>query len=158
MYPKRFIIAPHADDEIIGCYEVLIKPFEGETIVLFPNDLSMSQATKSAKLFNFQIGSTFDLGVYNSISSDLNIKFYFPDPIYELHPEHRKWGGYGEVLARMGWDVSFYVTNMNAPYIREVKNSSGKQEALNQCYPLKQTLWYSDYKYFLFEGQCKWIF
>jgi len=85
-------------------------------------------------------------------------KFYFPDPSYELHPNHRLTGFMGEQLARNGYDVTFYNTNMNAPYIHECKNSDGKLALLNTVYPDQKSLWEYDHKYFLFEGYSKWVF
>ncbi len=64
----------------------------------------------------------------------------------------------GEQLARNGFDVTFYNTLMNAPYIHECKNSDGKLALLNTVYPDQKSLWEYDHKYFLFEGYTKWIF
>ena len=84
--------------------------------------------------------------------------FYFPDPIYEKHPLHRRWGSVGEDLARRGMNVIFYNTNMNAPYIHEVINVSGKESLLNTIYPSQSDLWKYEKKYVLFEGYCQWHF
>ena len=52
--------------------------------------------------------------------------FYFPDPHFEFHPDHRKWGAYGEDLLRQGFkNVIFYNINMQAPYMHEVKDFKG---------------------------------
>ena len=49
---KRFIlIAPHADDEVIGCYEFLQKGLVVR--VLFPNDKIMTEAFCSSDHFRF---------------------------------------------------------------------------------------------------------
>ena len=82
----------------------------------------------------------------------------FPDPVYENHPLHRQYGMMGESMARQGLDVTFYTTQMNAPYIREVKDSAAKKSLLNTVYFGQSSLWEYDHKYFLFEGYCKWIF
>ena len=81
-----------------------------------------------------------------------------PDPVYELHPLHRQWGMVGETMARVGFDVIFYSTNMNAPYIHELAVADDKKELLNKVYPDQKSLWEYDHKYFLFEGYNKWIF
>jgi len=153
MNTQHIILAPHSDDEIIGCFEILEK-YKGRCHIFFPDRETYKQAEKASELLHYERHIFSDWNRYEHIAN----KFYFPDPIYELHPEHRKWGAFGEKLARNGFDVSFYVTNMLAPYIHEVKESTKKHNALNECYPMKQSLWHSDHKYFLFEGQCKWIF
>ena len=88
---------------------------------------------------------------------DMGTQFYFPDPTTELHPDHRKWGGIGEQLLRQGFDVTFYTTNMNAPYMREVGNPEAKKRLLDAVYPSQKSLWEYDHKYFLFEGGCRWV-
>jgi hypothetical protein len=47
---------------------------------------------------------------------------------------------------------------MNAPYIHEVNLPDDKKYLLDQVYPDQKDLWKYDYKYFLFEGYCKWVF
>jgi len=153
MNTNHIIVAPHADDEIIGCYEILEK-YKGRCHVFFPTQIGFSQSLYASQMLGYEAHRMEEWKDWEHIA----YKFYFPDHIYELHPEHRKWGAFGEELARNGFDVSFYVTNMLAPYIREVKDFKAKRNALNECYSMKQSLWEHDFKYFLFEGQCKWIF
>ena len=149
------IVSPHPDDEIIGCYEVLQKE---KPIIIYSGDTPQKRREEALKLkehtnikaqiFQMTIPTTF-----------LNPKviIYMPDPIYEIHPEHRKWGSLGESLVRNGINVIFYNTNMNAPYIHEVKEPDKKEELLNKVYPDQKSLWNTDHKYFLFEGYNKWI-
>lgn len=162
------IVAPHADDEIIGCYEVIQKAFLTEVSVhlLFPNEKHVNEQKfyeEKSCLFppqcSWVLGKeycNYYLESYSVIDSKDN-QLFFPDPVCEIHPEHRKYGHEGEKLLRQGANVYFYSVNMQAPYIREVKNPEGKKEMLNRIYPEKADLWKYDYKYFLFEGQCKWI-
>jgi len=154
---NTIIIAPHPDDEIIGCYEQLKEA--SQTIVIYSGDLDASRREEALKLKE-HIDIKFQLFLMSLPQTFLNIQntFYFPDPIYELHPAHRQWGTLGEQLARGGFDVVFYSTNMNAPYIHEVHHSDKKRDLLEKVYPNQKDLWKYDHKYFLFEGKCKWIF
>ena len=151
------IVAPHPDDEIIGCYEILTtvkKP-----IVIYSGDIDAGRREIvlnlkehidcKLQLFQMTIPQTF---------LDKNNTFYLPDPIYETHPKHREWGMLGESLARNGFNVIFYNTTMTAPYIHECKDPEKKEELLNKVYPDQKSLWEYDHKYFLFEGYNKWIF
>jgi len=147
------IIAPHADDEIIGCYELLTKKNKDIKTVLFPSQQAIDEASLSSQIMKFDRGHTDYLNTIVTNSDTL----VFPDPNYELHPEHRKWGQIGEQYARSGYKVIFYITNMLAPYIHEVEFSFVKKEILDRAYFEKQKLWLYDHKYFLFEGYTNWI-
>ncbi len=152
------IISPHPDDEIIGAHKYLTK-HNTRPIVIYSSDLNAKRKQSALKLkdhvdvklqlFQMSLPAPF---------MKLENKYLFPDPIYETHPVHRAWGIMGEQLARNGFDVVFYSTNMNAPYIHEVANPDQKRELLEKVYPDQKSLWEFDHKYFLFEGYTKWMF
>ncbi len=152
------IIAPHPDDEIIGAYEYLTQ--DGVVpIVIYSADLDAKRKESALKLkehvdVKLQL---FQMTVPQPFLNASNT-YLFPDPIYELHPSHRSWGSMGEQMARGGFDVIFYSTNMNAPYIHESPDPEAKKELLMKVYKDQSSLWEYDYKYFLFEGYNKWIF
>jgi len=153
------IVAPHPDDEIIGCFEQLKNP-ANNLVIIYSGDTDVDRREvvlnlkKEIPHLKIQL---FQQTVPQTFLSPLN-KFFFPDPIYEVHPKHREWGFMGEQLARNGFDVTFYNTNMNAPYIHEVKLPDDKKYLLNKVYPDQKSLWEYDHKYFLFEGYSKWVF
>jgi len=152
------IVAPHPDDEIIGCYSVL-KNSKQKPIIIYPEELDETRKEETLgikKVFNLK-AQLYTRQVPQTLMVKENI-FYFPDPIHETHPAHRIQGAIGETFARSGLNVMFYTTNMQAPYIHEVENPEEKKEALNECYPSQADLWKYDHKYFLFEGYCKWFF
>lgn len=156
-YQGSIIIAPHPDDEIIGCYDIVKN--EKPIIMYMGDDIDSERRKEALELRNHaNISMQFFL---NSIPNNYlreGITFYFPDPIFETHPKHRLWGSFGEQLSRNGIDVIFYTTNMTAPYIREMKNSKEKEELLNKVYPSQKSLWEWEKKYILFQGHTKWIF
>jgi len=153
------IIAPHPDDELIGCFEQIRNP-ANNVVVIYSGD---TDADRRETVLNLkkQIDhiklQLFQQTVPQTFLTPLN-RFFFPDPIYEVHPKHREWGILGENLARNGFDVTFYNTIMNAPYIHEVNKPDDKKYLLNKVYPDQKSLWEYDHKYFLFEGYNKWIF
>jgi hypothetical protein len=153
---EAVIVAPHPDDEIIGCWEILntrkcIIIYSGMTDAKRREEVSnlRSNTNVSVQLFLNTIPQTF----FNKGTT-----FYFPDPINEVHPLHRQAGAMGESMARSGEDVIFYSTLMNVPYIHEVKTPNEKEELLNRIYPSQKSLWEYEKKFILFEGRCKWIF
>lgn len=160
MFPEIddvIIVAPHADDEIIGCYEVLTK--KGKPIIIYSGDMEAARRETVLKLkehvdCKLQL---FQMTVPQTFLKKENL-FYIPDPYFEHHPKHREWGYIGETMARNGFHVIFYNTNMTAPYIHEVKEPDKKEDLLNKVYPDQSDLWKYEKKYVLFEGYCKWMF
>lgn len=152
---KHIIVAPHADDEIIGCFEILMTGKVWK--VLFPilNEPAIKEVKKCSDVFGFEINvfAPTDLYKWGGRAAERGGLIFLPDPIYELHPEHKTWGGMGRQL---GHNVVYYTTNMNAPYMHECNDPKGKKELLDLCYPDKSTLWRYDHKYWLFEGHTTW--
>jgi len=150
------IIAPHTDDEIIGCYDIIKNK---KPIIIYAGDIDNDRRKESLKLKeHIDIGMQLFLNSIPQHFLNKNNIFYFPDPIYETHPKHRLWGNIGEQIARSGMNVIFYSTNMTAPYIHEIQKPNEKEELLNKVYPSQKDLWKYEKKYILFEGYCKWIF
>lgn len=152
------IVAPHPDDELIGTYEVITKAEKPITIIYSRttetkrrDEVKKLREYADIKQYIFQ--ETVPLPLVNK--SNL---FYFPDPYFEIHPLHRYWGAIGESMARAGYDVIFYSTLMNCPYIHEVDEPERKEELLNKVYSSQSDLWRFEKKYVLFEGYCKWVF
>ena len=153
---ETVIVAPHPDDEIIGCYQVLVKE---NPIIIYDGDTDPERRDETKKLREHA-----DIKVQlfqKSIPPNFlnaQTKIFIPDPIYETHPLHRQWGHTGEELARRGLNVIFYTTNMSAPYIHETENMAAKESLLNTVYPSQADLWKYEKKYVLFEGYCQWYF
>jgi hypothetical protein len=156
---QHLIVAPHPDDEIIGCYEV-INNKENSVVIMYSGNTDANRRQEALKLRESReniIAQIYQNSIPSALLTEPNITFYFPDPINEIHPLHRAWGSVGEGLARDGKDVIFYTTLMNVPYIHEV-NDPTKEDLLNNVYPSQKTLWEYEKKFILFEGRCKWIF
>ena len=155
------IVTPHCDDEIIGAYSILSK--SKWSSVWYVEKVDKRREDAALKIFDVLDVSTlsFFRGNYNSLRKKIKkIKestYYFPDPYFETHPAHRAIGAIGEEFLRKGWDIVFYSTNMQAPYIHEVKNLKAKEMCLNHLYFSERSLWEFEKKYILFEGYNKWI-
>lgn len=152
------IIAPHADDEIIGCFEILRS---NKCAIVYTERMSPERQKEIMTLKNYldnPIMQFFLSQVPQSLMNPDNT-YYFPDPIYEFHPAHRKQGHLGEQMLRDGFNVIFYSIQMNAPYIHELKEGTmvEKMSLLDNVYPSQMSLWNNDAKYYLFEGRNKWI-
>ena len=154
---ELIIFAPHPDDEIIGCYEVLIDETVSPIILYSAtNDqIRVNEALKLRDITNVK-AQMFVKNIPGHLI-DITNKYYFPNPIYETHPAHREKGHIGEMFLRMGFDVTFYSTEMNYHAKYECKDSAGKLEMLNKIYPSQKSLWEHEHKYFLFSCYEKWV-
>lgn len=163
---RTLIIAPHPDDEIIGCLKVLAQHAASGAgslaLCVYYADYKAGDLgpERAAKEFKFKIvREIYDTGsaIYACGPPD---RIFAPDPYFETHPQHRYWGKFAEDILRSGRaaEVIFYSTNMRAPYIFEVLDSKAKRLALDTCYPEKSDLWRYDHRYFLFEGYCQWAY
>lgn len=157
------IVAPHGDDEIIGCHAILTHESNKENgirpIILYTEEPTPERQEEILKLKeHVDIKAQLFLKSIPQQYFNPETLFYFPDPIYEIHPAHRVQGAIGENIGRSGLNVIFYTTNMNAPYIHETRLAKEKRELLETVYPSQKELWAFDHKYFLFEGYVKWLF
>lgn len=153
------IVAPHADDELIGCFSVLCGEDTVKPIIIYTEEMNEKRQKEVLLLKEFIDikAQTFLKTIPPNMMVPGN-KFFFPDPINETHPTHRAQGMMGEGLARMGLDVTFYSTEMNVPWKREVVDPDKKEKLLNSIYKSQADLWRYEKKYILFEAYHKWIF
>ena len=152
------IVSPHGDDELIGNYSaIVIKKIN--PIIIYTSDMDEERKTEILQLPKFidVKAQLFCKEVPSNLLSPNSILF-FPDPINEIHPEHRRCGARGEEFARRGLNVIFYSTNMNVPWIREIEDFKKKRHLLEKVYPSQKSLWKTEFKYLLYEAHQKWIF
>lgn len=156
----KVIFAPHADDELIGCYEIIRTG--DPCMVIFTTKVSRERHNETYKLCNyFQNIVVRYKELQNGFEVDSSFEeFYFPDPFNELHPEHKLLGleGY-RAWKETNLNVIFYSTNMNVSYLHELSDETknSKEAALNSIYPSQSDLWKYEKKYVFFEGRVKYL-
>jgi hypothetical protein len=147
------VIAPHPDDEIIGCFTVLKNV---ESVFFLDGEERKEEAVSSSEAFNFK----FLFIKFEEINSFLKGKIFAPDPFTETHPLHKIVGMevFKEWMNKQNFELYFYTTNMNTFYTRELNQSrkDEKEKLLKQIYVSQRDLW-RDKKYFLFEGRIKMV-
>ena len=161
---NAIVLAPHPDDELIGCFHVLIKTV-AEVFILDveseSRELRMAEAEKLAGTLTYDIDFLSLEMLRRCLKSrPKDTIIYAPDPTFETHPDHKLMGSVGaEMLRNHKREVIFYSINMQAPYIYALPSdvATQKKNRLEEFYPSQKDLWVTDARYYLFEGYCKWL-
>jgi hypothetical protein len=144
---KYNIIAPHPDDEIIGCFQLLEKCFFNKIIYLPINDdLRETEVEKYCRIFGWDyeiLDDKYDLLKLNKDET------YFVPSLLDHHPDHKFVN-----IIMSDFKRGFYTTDMNTEFVKTLSKNEQemKKILLNTYYPSQKSLWENDYKYFLFEG------
>lgn len=146
----RAILAPHPDDEIIGCYRILKHKLIDTVFFLnCESEKRKQEAIKSSEYFHFTPVFNMEKVVKYFLNNKIDI-LYAPT-IKDYHPVHK----YANELARQSKARKkvFYTIEKNTAF--EVLNDleiRDKEFLLNDIYPSQSLLWKYDKKYILFEG------
>lgn len=139
---NTLIIAPHVDDETIGCWSVLNDTNRSITVAwlyeLTPQRRAEALSIHLVDVCKFgPILSEEFLGSFNEV--------YVPSR-RDWHADHK------EANARYRkWATHFYSVDMqNGEYLGD-EQSAQKRQALNTWFPSQASLWESNAKYYLFE-------
>jgi len=152
------IIAPHVDDEVIGCYDILNNPKNKCIIVYSDFDITAKRANEMLAVKNeFEnIMMFYRAREIPQMMLDGKHLLHFPDPHFETHPDHKLIGNKGMELFHKGLPIFFYSVNMEAPYIYKVKDPGDKQGKMNMLFQSQKEMWAYEAKYYLFEGHCQY--
>lgn len=139
---RNLIIAPHIDDELIGCFTVLVEE-GGKTDVLYLHDLTperMQEAYRSSSKLNFTILQDLpeNLSAYG--------KVYVPSRS-DWHLQHKQ-----TYIKYRNIATHFYSVDMVGGKPLPKEYQLRKKELLDELYPSQKVLWERDHKYFLFES------
>ena len=139
------ILAPHVDDEIIGCYTLLKNELIDKVIYFYDlDDVRKAEALKIAELFEHEVSFK---GYEEKI--DIHDTLYIPSK-FDYHPHHWKVYQYGRDLPnRNSWCYSVE-KNLHCDLL-SVRDSTYKLKALDSLIPTQRDLWRYNAKYILFE-------
>jgi len=150
---KWIVIAPHPDDEVIGCHTMLSARDVIEVWYVWWDTDRQKEALKCSDLFLFR--PVFLSGVEGLLERlktiDVSIVgLVLPSP-GDDHYQHKQ--AYYIVSACLPMvRIRVYSTGMKEWFVRKASDSTGKRCALDCCYPSQASLWKYDYRYFMFEG------
>jgi hypothetical protein len=139
------ILAPHIDDEVIGCYSKLSEV----TDVYYFYECTKErkkEAKRVAKLFGYRVhfNAKIDKINFNKVK-----RVYAPGS-YDLHKDHKTVNKkIKQIHLEHSFELFFYSIDMNRKPVYLKKDSSKKKKLLD-IFKSQNTL-FNDEKYFLFE-------
>lgn len=160
---ERYIIAaPHADDELIGCWSVFRKyqnlagrPHAPFITVLYFDPMEL-QPERKVEANNFACETGFQ-AYFNSTSEDFAKVVNKAERDYKWvnvlipartdhHPEHKAMNA-----SLRKYATDFYSVDMGSAKPLSTQDAAYKRQVLNRYYPSQIPLWERDHKYWLFE-------
>lgn len=149
----NILLAPHCDDELIGCHLSIKRGIIDLVVYVDPPVGRLKFADIAGKELGFSVGTVDfkDLHTFLERWNDLENHIIFVPDVADNHPRHKA----VNLMGRMsGCRLGYYSTDMNTGYTKELSNKDKKEkrEMLNRYYPDQKSLWENNWKYFLFEG------
>ena len=146
----NIIIAPHADDELIGCFTKIWANEIHEVIYVETTDEREVEAHKFCDYFNIR-GRFLHGDIWRLLDLPPRYTYYIPSP-EDGHPLHSL---VYYLMFHEYKNLVVYSTQMKDYFVREVNDPLHKKSLLDKYYPSQKSLWEFDHKYFLFEGYAK---
>lgn len=145
----NIIFAPHADDEVIGCFSLLYNN-EIDTVYYFYdlNEQRKAEAYKCSEVFNFT--PVFVTNVEKTKKEIENKDILYLPHRRDNHPSHKYINQLGK---QCKGKKKFYSVDMNVPFdVLSNKMKQKKSLSLYDIYPSQRELFNTSEKYYLFES------
>lgn len=149
------IVAPHPDDELIGCFSMLKAGEVAEVWYIFDHGIEhrhrMSEAIRCAATFGFKpifLDGIQDLLEYAEQSGPQK-RLVIPS-IHDSHPQHKLCNQVCRKYAAKFYSVDLEYAKSKAVFSTEMLEA--KKAYLDGIYSTQKALWDSNASYFLFEN------
>lgn len=144
------IIAPHPDDELIGCYR-LLKSGKIKNILYLSDGISEERKNEAFELCKyFNVNGVFM--EYNQLFLKVQEQdnIILVPSLQDHHPDHRRINS----VIKNGKNKGYYSIDMNTEYVSVLSEneSKDKKKLLERFYPSQSELWNKNAMYYLFEG------
>lgn len=147
---KFVVIAPHPDDELIGCFTLFEKGLVEKVIYINSDTKRGLKAQQLAHKFEFST-EFVNLKHFSSNYRFNSKKIYLVPALTDIHFLHRV----VNIITRLKTKrIGYYTTEMNTFFTRvlDKKTAERKRKTLDKYYHDQKSLWQYEWKYFLFEG------
>jgi len=150
------IIAPHADDELIGCYRMIKN--EMVTGVIYVDQMPRERVNEAFRFCNdFNLDPYFACGNIGQLYDhlyDIDTEAIAIPSMYDDHILHKLIYSlvfYSRLLSRTIYVYSAY---MNDSFIEPLESKAMEEKLmlLDKYYPSQKDLWKNENKFFIFEG------
>jgi LmbE family N-acetylglucosaminyl deacetylase len=145
------ILAPHVDDEVIGCYRLLAAG-EVESVLYFfeLTEERIKEGNACAKRFGFQPIFLNEAHIIDTVGDIRGYTILVPH-VADQHPHHRTVNRVSNNY--VATQLKFYSVDMNVTCdVLDEETRRAKRDALYELFPSQQPLFNQDSKYFLFES------
>lgn len=160
---KGWIIAPHPDDDLIGCYkQIKAERIKGVAYYSLESEEREAEAKKFCRSFNLRY-KAFDRDMDAFIrwaAAEALTPLYLPSP-NDRHAAHRL---LFYVTLDMRKDFRLSPTYVYSVYMDDFfatplseDDALQKRNVLNAFYASQSSLWQHDHRYFLFEGMVRLV-
>ena len=150
------ILAPHPDDELIGCYQLLIAGRVDR--IVYVGSISAERRHEAMYLCeSYNLSYRFLDGDIERMREELapGRVIYMPSP-NDRHALHQLIYLYATHIISHS-EIVVYSVYMDDWFVRELstKERRNKHEILDRFYPSQKGLWADDHRFFIFEGRVR---
>lgn len=137
------ILAPHVDDEVIGCYRLLEAGRVSDVFYFY--DLTNARKEEALRVADY-----FGFTAHFESSDFPTDKIFYVPNIADQHPHHKELNIYSRSLS---CQKRYYSIDMNVKFdVLPVHVMASKLAVLHEFYPSQRKLFDKDDKYHLFES------